>query len=387
VRKSNSAQSTNKFIHAFLGLVFATVLIFCSDCLFINNTAFASPLKKQPIKALYIPLADHYAALVAYERYRTQMKYADFQLEQMKNWDLLRAYFQSGEADMAFAMSPLAMDMYHENPHFRWIGLMHRDGNALAINKILDKEIKLPERRQSRKPDKEVAAALKHAFLKTKKSIQIGMPHILSTHTVVLYHYLKEQGLRLGLSPSSETEIFAIAVPPAKSPTFIKRKNNRATPAAIEQSLPWVDIVETGGFGHIAWYSKDVLPSQYGHIECITLATNQALSTKFRATKEVMQYIHLAGQDIEQARHEGGEKMEVLVNIIQKHIKAHTRDAIIASLNPKLNVINYNHLNIDKPGLKLIMGLALNGGILKNAINIDTFADQRFVFTTSNNNQ
>ncbi|MEZ0185857.1 MAG: hypothetical protein AB9Q23_05660 [Candidatus Reddybacter sp.] len=67
---------------------------------------------RQTIKALYIPLADHYAAIVAYERYREQMQYADFQIEQMGNWYLLRTYFQSGEADMAYVMTPLAIEMY-----------------------------------------------------------------------------------------------------------------------------------------------------------------------------------------------------------------------------------------------------------------------------------
>lgn len=33
--------------------------------------------QKQIIKAIYIPLADHYAGIVAYEKYRDQMKYAD----------------------------------------------------------------------------------------------------------------------------------------------------------------------------------------------------------------------------------------------------------------------------------------------------------------------
>jgi len=67
---------------------------------------------KQTTKALYISLTDHYAALVAYERYHGQMKQADFQIQQMKNWNLLRTYFQSGEVGMAYVMSPLAMDIF-----------------------------------------------------------------------------------------------------------------------------------------------------------------------------------------------------------------------------------------------------------------------------------
>ncbi len=333
---------------------------------------------KQEIKALYIPLADHYAALVAFERYRDQMKHADFQIEQMKNWDFLRAYFQSGEADMAYVMSPLAMDMFNEKPHFRWIGLMHRDGNALAINDLLNQQVQLPARRQDRKPDQNVANVLKKVYQKSGHSTEIGMPHLLATHTVVLYRYLKDHGLRLSLLPNSDAEVLAIAVPPPKSPAFIKSKSNRVQAAAFEQSLPWADVVETGGFGKVAWYSKDVMPWPDGHVECIALATDKAIAEKSDAVNEVMGYIRKAGEDIELARNEGGDKLEAIVEIVRKHIPAHNREAIIASLDPKLRVINYQNLNVDKAGLKQIMDLAVEGGILKQAVNIDDFADVSF---------
>ncbi len=345
----------------------------------------ASP--RQSIKALYIPLADHYAALVAYERYRRQMKHADFQIKQMKNWDLLRAYFQSGEVDMAYVMSPLAMDMFNEKPHFRWVGLMHRDGNALAINDLLNQQVQLLMQRKDRKPDTRVAAALRKVYQKNGRSTEIGMPHLLATHTVVLYRYLKEQGLHMSMTPNTNAEVLAIAVPPPKSPAFIKSRSNRARPAAFEQSLPWADVVETGGFGKVAWYSKDVMPWKNGHVECIALATDKAIADKFEAVKEVMKYIHQAGQDIEQARSEGGDKLKAIVDIVRKHIPAHTREAIIASLDPELKVINYQHLNVDKAGLKQIMDLAVEGGILGSPVDIDDFADIRFGDDTGEQDQ
>ena len=96
---------------------------------------------KQPIKAIYIPLADHYPGIVAYERYRDSMQRADYRIERMKSWPLLRACFMSGRADVAFIICPQAMDMYRERPDFRWVSLMHRDGNALAINGLLDERV------------------------------------------------------------------------------------------------------------------------------------------------------------------------------------------------------------------------------------------------------
>jgi len=348
---------------------------------FCTFPVYANDKNRATIHALYIPLADHYAALVAYERYRDEMIHADFQIEQMKNWDLLRAYFQSGEVDMAYVMSPLAMDMYLEKPHFRWVGLMHRDGNALAINDLLEKRVQLPRLHKDRKPDAKVAEALKKIYRETNKPTEIGIPHLLATHTVVLYRYLKEYSVNLSMNQNVPAEALAVAVAPPQSPSFIRGKNSRTLPAAIEQSLPWTNIVETEGSGHVAWYSKDVMPWQHGHVECIALATDQAIADKFDAIKEVMANIHKAGQDIEQARLTGGEALEAIVSIVRKHIPTHTREAIIASLDPHLQVINYQHLNVDKTGLKQIMNLAVESGILQAPIDIEAFADTRFDIT------
>lgn len=365
-----NVQILSKRYLTLIGLVFFTTVF--------NTNVLAENSIKKTIKALYIPLADHYAALVAYERYRDKMEYADFQLEQMKNWDLLRAYFQSGEIEMAYVMTPLAISMFQEKPHFRWVGLMHRDGNALAINDLLNKEVQLSIDRNTRYPDEKVAKALLKAYKTNARSTEIGMPHILSTHSVVLYRYLKSHQLNMALKPHQPGEVLAIAVPPPKSPSFILGKSNRAMPAAFEQSLPWADIVETEGYGYVAWYSKDVMHWPNGHVECIALATDLAIKDKFDAVKEVMHFIHKAGADIELARNEGGKALDEIVQIVRKHIPAHSKLAIVASLSPELRVINYQNLNVDKLGLKQIMDFAIEGEILQNSIDIEDFADERF---------
>lgn len=368
----------NKLNKSLVWKKICILILSVTSCFAINCYAEADVSQKQEIKALYIPLADHYASIVAFERYREQMEHADFKIKKMKSWDLLRAYFQSGEVEMAFVMSPLAMDMFNESPHFKWIGLMHRDGNALAINSLINEQVGLAKERSKRKPDSKVAQALKSLSSDMNRSVEIGMPHLLATHTVVLYRYLKEHGLKLSLTPNTDAEVLAITVPPPKAPAFIKSKSNRAEGAAFEQSLPWADIVETGNFGKVAWYSKDVMPWKHGHVECIVLATNNAIKEKNQAVDEVMKYIHQAGKDIETARTNGGKELDTIITMIRKHIPAHTRDAIIASLDPHLRVINYEHLNVDKAGLKQIMDLAVEGGILKREVDIDSFADTQF---------
>ena len=351
-----------------LGLMILWVICF--------NAAGAT--NRLTIKALYIPLADHYASIVAYERYRSQMIHADFKLEQMKNWDLLRAYFLDDHADIAFVMSPLAMDMFQQKPEFRWIGLMHRDGSAMAINDLLNDQVQLAPSRADRKPDSSLAKALTTNYLTRGRPTEIGMPHLLATHSVVLYQYLNQQGVSLTLKPNRPAPVLLIPIAPPKSPAYIKGLSNRAEPAAFVQSLPWADVVETGGFGHVAWYSKDVLPWPEGHVECIVLAQDRTIAEKFAATQEVMKYIQQAGRDIEIARTTGGQPLDKIIQLIRKHIPAHTSEAIQASLDPNLRVINYNYLNIDKDGLKQVMDLAVEGGFLKTAVDINSFSDARF---------
>ena len=334
--------------------------------------------EKQTIKAIYIPLADHYAGIVAYEKYRDKMQKADYVIKRMKSWSLLRAHFMSGEADLAYIICPMAMDMFDKKPEFRWVSLLHRDGNALAINDLLNDDVILSKERINRKPDEKVA----NAFTKAKELLgrpgECGVPSLLATHTVVLYKYLKDHGKGLNLGYGKDKDVVAIEVPPPKSPGFIKRQNSRATPASFEQSLPWADVVETQGFGRIAWYSKDVMPWPGGHVECIIIATDECIKSKKEALKEVIYYIHKSGMDIEAARRESLSSMIAISNMIRKHIPEHNQEAIIQSLRPDLNVINYKNMNVDKAGLKQIMDYAVEGGILKSPINIDIFTDESF---------
>ena len=162
------------------------------------------------------------------------------------------------------------------------------------------------------------------------------------------------------------------------SPAFLKKQSTRGEPASFEQSLPWADVVETGGFGWVAWYSKDVIPWPKGHVECIVIASDRTIEQKGEALREVIYYLHQAGLDIEQARRTGGEAIRVVAGMIRKHIPEHSYEAIIQSLRPDLNVISYRDLNVDQDGLALIMNLSVEAGILKRGIDIEAFADESF---------
>jgi len=338
--------------------------------------------KKVRIKAIGIPLADHYAGVVAYEKYKKQMKFADFQLLLLPGPELVRAYFYSEpDADIAFNVSPMVIDMFTETPNFRWVSLIHRDGNALTLNSLMGTYANLPENRISRRPDNKIANAFRKIKNATGQSVECAVPSLLATHTTILYKYLKDHNKTLGFRKSENADVLAVVIKPSKSSVFLKQNSARAKPAASEQSLPWAEKPESGGYGKVGWYSRDVLKHRHGHVECIIIAKDRVINQKYKALKEVIFYIHKAGQDIERARRAEEMEFNKIINIIQKHIPNHSQDEIKQSLRADLNVINYKNLNVDeqsKASLREIMNLAVEAGLLKQKIDINQMADERF---------
>lgn len=356
-------------------------------CIALFTSATLVYAQKIPIKAVAIPLADHYPAIVAYEKYKDQMQHANYTIKILPGPHLVRKYFRShDEADIAFNVAPMVIDMFNKNPNFKWVSLIHRDGNALAINPLLNEKVLLGS---ERKPDTGVALALRVLKKRDKKPVEIAVPSMLSTHTTILYKYLKDNQLTMSLNDSNSDVNLQIIKPP-NSIAYLQSQSIRRVPAAFEQSLPWAHLVEASENGYVAWYSKDVMQHDKGHVECIVIAKDDVIQKKRAALKEVIYFIHKAGIDIEIARTQGAEKFDTIIQMIRKHIPEHTISSIKESLNPKVMAINYKNLNVDtnaKTSLKQIMDLAYEAGLIEEKIDIELLADEGFATEITANSE
>ena len=52
-------------------------------------------------------------------------------------------------------------------------------------------------------------------------------------------------------------------------------------------------------------------------------------------------------------------------------------------MDGEVNAINYVHLNNDEAGLKMIMDLAVESGVMKSPISINDFSDNTFSSTVT----
>ena len=347
--------------------------------IFFDITLFASQAKKVSIKAVAIPLADHYAGVIAYEKYKDKMKYADYNLLILPGPDLVRRHFRSYDTtDLAFTVSPMVMDMFAKKPNFRWVSLIHRDGNALAVNQSLNQLIN----------NTKLAATIKKFKATHSKAIEIVIPSVLATHTTILYKYLKDNNLTFSYD-DGDADVSLRIVKPTKAIAYLKKEDIRGVPAAFEQSSPWPELLKEKKHGHIAWYSKDVLKHPKGHVECIVIAKDTTIEKKAEALREVIYYIHKAGLDIEQARHKGGEELNDIITMIQKHIPSHTSESIKQSLRTDVMSINFQNLNVDENAIesfKTIMNLAYEAGFIKTKIDIKELANESFATKITQSN-
>lgn len=342
---------------------------------------FASQDKKVSIKAVAIPLADHYAGIVAYEKYKNKMKHADYDLLLLPGPDLVRRHFRSFETtDIAFTVSPMVMDMFAKKPDFRWVSLIHRDGNALAVNKSLHQLMNLEQNTSQYMDHSKLARTIKKFKSTHSDPIEIAIPSPLATHTTILYKYLKDNNVSFS-DGAKAADVFLRIVKPPKSIAYLKKQDVRGIPAAFEQSSPWPELLKVKQHGQIAWYSKDILQHPKGHVECVIIAKDRAIKQKHEALGEVIYYIHKAGMDIEQARREGGKKLDSIITMVQKHIPSHTSEAIKQSLSTDSMSINFQNLNVDtnaKESFHTIMDLAYEAGFIKTKIDIDALSNEDF---------
>jgi len=356
---------------------FQTIAKMLISIILLSTFSYA---KKVTVKVVGIPLADHYAAIVAYEKYTKHMQKANFELKLLSGPNLVRRYFRSmPDTDMALNVVPMVLDMFAKKPDFRWISLMHRDGNALVVNNLLAQKLNIHLNKSDTITHSTFAHAIKDYAKKNTHPIEIAIPSLLATHTTILYKYLKDHNLTMQLY-SNKHHVKLHIVKPPHSIAYLKSNNHRQIPVAFEQSLPWPQIIQSQGDGQIVWYSKDVMRHEKGHVECIVIAKDESITHKAEAIKEIIYYIHKAAQDIENARKDP-KALQGIIKMIQKHIPAHTSKAISQSLASDTMGINYRNLNVDnnaKKSLKKIMELALEAGFIQKRVDIEALADERF---------
>ncbi len=167
-------------------LIIAVLVVNLSGC-GSESTSADGKAKKPTVKIGYLPITHAVPLFIE----REEEKYQDFNLELVKfgSWPELVDALNTGRIDGASMLVTLAMKAKEQGIDLKAVALGHRDGNVLVTAKNIN-------------------------GVKDLKGKNFAIPHKFSTHNILLYQMLKQNGLKY-------SDINPIELPPAEMPAAL----------------------------------------------------------------------------------------------------------------------------------------------------------------------
>lgn len=203
----------------------------------------------------YMPIADHLLLPITYLRQLQSADSATFQMTRCVSWPQLVERLKSKEVHGALILAPLATHLSRELP-LRIVLPAHRNGSGLVVDNAINN-----------------LAAL--------RGKTIAIPHLYSTHHILLYKALNKAGI-------DYHEVKVIPAPPPLMPYLLQRGKL----AGFISAEPSLEVALSIKAGRIEILSKDI---DYGHICCVLAIKQEALAQNQTALVQLLADFMQAG--------------------------------------------------------------------------------------------
>lgn len=172
-----------------LGLMLLLLLLTVTGCNFSSNGNSSENGEKRTVKIGYLPITHAMPLFIEKEL----AEYEGFNLELIKfgSWPELMDALNTGRIDGASVLITLAMKAKEQGIDLKAVALGHQDGNVLVTAKDIHN-------------------------VKDLKDKNFAIPHKFSTHNILVYQMLKQNGLQY-------SDIPAIEMPPAEMPAALSQ--------------------------------------------------------------------------------------------------------------------------------------------------------------------
>lgn len=282
--------------------------------------------EKQTIKIGYLPITHAVPLFIEKE----QEKYQNFDLELVKfgSWTELSDALNTGRIDGASMLITLAMKAKEQGIDLKAVALGHRDGNVLVtahdVNQVAD--------------------------LKGKN---FAIPHKFSTHNVLLYQMLKQNGL-------SYSDVNAIELPPAEMPAAL----SEGRIAGYVVAEPFGAVSVSMDKGKVLYQDNEIWKNS---IDCALVLRSDFIEKETEIAEEFVHYYieagHAAEQKDEHAQQMSSEYMKVEKNV----------------LDLSFEWIAYDHLQIHKEDYEELAKNLVEMGLQENPPAYEDFVDNSFI--------
>ncbi|MCK5720472.1 MAG: ABC transporter substrate-binding protein [Thiomargarita sp.] len=290
------------------------------------------------LKVGYLPILDHLTLLVSHSQDNCSFQKIEIQPKLFKSWNEMVGALKAEVINATFILSPLAIDLFSKGVPIKTILLAHRDGSAITIRK-----------------DSHIHSA---ADLNGKS---IAIPNHQATHTALLNHYLRKEGLSL------QDVITKVIAPP----NMIKAMKLGKIDAFIVAE-PFGAKAQSSGIGKILVLTKDIINH---HVECIVVVNQKVLQKHPLAIQEWLNSLIKIGKLIDKDKLENNSQW--VANITAKRYFSHSEETVILGLQHPSDRISFSDLNPKLEDFQAIMDISVSANIIKQ-IDLNKFIDARF---------
>lgn len=278
--------------------------------------------EQRTIKIGYLPITHAVPLYVEKE----QKKYQNFNLELVKfsSWPELVDALNTGNIDGASMLVTLAMKAKEQGIDLKAVALGHRDGNVIVTAKDIQSVADL-------------------------KGKNFAIPHKFSTHNVLLYQMLKQNGLKY-------SDVNPIELPPAEMPA-----------ALSEGRIAGYVVAEPFGAASVAMDKGKVLFQDNeiwkNSIDCALVLRGEFIAKENKLAQELVEYYVKAGETAEQ-------KDEQTLDMSSHYMKV-SKDVLKLSFQ----WIGYDDLRINKEDYEELTKNLVEMGLQNNPPSYKDFVD------------
>lgn len=280
---------------------------------------------KKIIKIGYLPIT-HAAPLFI----QSEEAFEQYELELVKfgSWPELVDALNTGKIDGASMLIQLAMKSKEKGIDLKAVALGHRDGNVIVVSPNINK-------------------------VKDLKGKSFAIPNRFSTHNVLLYQMLKQNGL-------SYDEVDVIELPPAEMPAAL----SEGRIAGYVVAEPFGAISVALNKGKVLYQSEEIWKDS---IDCGLVLRGKFIEENEQLAKQFVQDYVKAGA----LAHERNEKTE---DVIGKHINVEEK-----VLDLSLQWISYDNLKIEKEAYAILTESLVEMGLSEKPPKYEEFVYSSFI--------
>ncbi|MCT2536483.1 ABC transporter substrate-binding protein [Aquibacillus koreensis] len=302
-----------------------SVLLLLTAC---GEDSASGSADKPTVKIGYLPIT--HAVPLYVEEALAEEGFENFELELVKfgSWPDLMDALNTGRIDGASALVTVAMRAKEQGIDLKAVALGHRDGNALVtandIEGIADLEGKT-----------------------------FAIPHKFSTHNILLYQALKQNGF-------DYEYVNAVEMPPAEMPAALSE--GRIAGYVVAEPFGAQSVVH--GNGKVLYQEDDLWQNA---IDCALVLRSEFIESEQEAAEEFVDAYVAAGLEAD-AGHEETHA------IIQDYL-----DVDDEVLDLSLEWISYDDLKINEDSYTELREYIIEMGLSENPPTYDDFVDNSLI--------